>query len=183
MERYELANRITELLFGTSAPSGQIWTAIHEIENTYKAELAALRAQLVAAEEREKKLEKELFVVNSTLQAAGAISSAQLAAARAENERLWNQREELTEASAAWLTEKLGDEQYARLVSSFRARPDDGRVERVARVLFDTDYENRHNDPFPHDTRDWHHMAGTERFYVLARAVIAAADGAERGGR
>jgi chromosome segregation ATPase len=46
MDLHEIKNRITELLFGTTAPSGQIWTAIHEIEDQYKAEIKKLQEDL-----------------------------------------------------------------------------------------------------------------------------------------
>lgn len=46
MERYEIHNRITELMFGTTAPTGQIWTAIHEIEHDDAARISQLEAQL-----------------------------------------------------------------------------------------------------------------------------------------
>jgi nucleoside 2-deoxyribosyltransferase len=68
----------------------------------------------------------------------------------------------------AWLVDK----QIKSELLGLRARPDDGRVERAARVLFDNHYPEH-----DHTNRVWWHMAGSDRFYTLARAVLAAADG------
>lgn len=46
MDLNEIKNRITDLLYGTTAPQGQVWKAIHEIEDQYKDEIKKLQEDL-----------------------------------------------------------------------------------------------------------------------------------------
>jgi hypothetical protein len=52
MDLNEIRNRITDLLYSTTAPlgcQGEVWKAIHEIEDQYKAEIAQLEQDRDAA--------------------------------------------------------------------------------------------------------------------------------------
>jgi len=60
MERHEIHNRITELMFGTTAPTGQIWTAIHEIEHEDAARVAALESESAQYREAAEKADAEV---------------------------------------------------------------------------------------------------------------------------
>ena len=142
--------------------------------------------KLAAALERldgsQSSLHKKLAFQDRLIKSMEEHGSAQASSIAAARDRAQMARDCLAD-SERWKTEQA-ENQCMRHLSSLlndelgvpSARPDDGRVERVARVLFDTDYENRHNEPFPHDTRDWHHMSGTERFFGNARSVLEAAD-------
>jgi hypothetical protein len=47
----EIKNRITDLLYGTTAPQGEVWKAIHEIEELYRAKIKKLEEDRDAAVE------------------------------------------------------------------------------------------------------------------------------------
>lgn len=162
------------------------WTAeeyTHHLESVVEectADLAALRAQIAAAEVENARLNgflhechRGMDIQTETLDAAlkGRWDEAALASARADAVREWADsllnegvyldygsnigRESPTDAAARYLS--------SRGVPS--ARPDDGRVERVARWFLENGLDE------------------TQTYEEIARAIIAAADGAERGGR
>lgn len=45
----EIRNRITDLMYGTTVPQGQVWKAIHEIEAQYQDEIEKLEQDRDAA--------------------------------------------------------------------------------------------------------------------------------------